>query len=224
MATVTAQMVKELREMTGAGPMDCKKALEQTDGDLKKAADFLREKGIASAVKKLGKGRTMNEGLIEVYQHNGSRMAVIVEVNCETDFVAKTDKFKLFARNVAKHIAGIKPQYVRREDVPQAVIDAEHLIQVNRAAEEEAEAKAEAEAAGKKWKPKPAEILAKIAEGRMSNFYGEIVLLQQPFFMDESKTIEQLLQEAVSELGEAIQIRRFTRYEIGEGAEATDGE
>jgi elongation factor Ts len=208
MATVTAQMVKELREMTGAGPMDCKRALESTDGDLKKAADFLREKGIASAVKKLGKGRTMNEGIIEVYQHNGSRMAVIVEVNCETDFVAKTDKFKTFARNVAKHIAGIKPQYVRREDVPQAVIDAEHQLQVNRAVEE-----------GKK-----PEIAAKVAEGRMNKFFEEIVLMQQPFFMDEDKTIEQLLQEAVSELGEAIQIRRFTRYELGEGAEATDGE
>lgn len=208
MATVTAQMVKELREMTGAGPMDCKKALEQTDGDLKKAADFLREKGIASAVKKLGKGRTMNEGIVEVYQHNGSRMAVIVEVNCETDFVAKTDKFKLFARNVAKHIAGIKPQYVKREDVPQAVIDAEHQLQVNRAVEE-----------GKK-----PEIAAKVAEGRMNKFFEEIVLMEQAFFMDETKTIEQLLQEAVAELGESIQIRRFVRYEIGEGAEATDGE
>lgn len=205
MATITAQMVKELREMTGAGPMDCKKALEQTDGDLKKAADFLREKGIASAVKKLGKGRTMNEGIIEVYQHNGARMGVIVEVNCETDFVAKTDKFKLFTRNIAKHIAGINPQYVRREDVPQAVIDAERQVQMNRAVEE-----------GKK-----PEIAAKVAEGRMNKFYEEIVLMEQPFFMDESKTVEQLLQEAVSELGEAIQIRRFARYALGEN---TDGE
>ena len=208
MATITAQMVKELREMTGAGPMDCKKALEQTDGDMKKAADFLREKGIASAVKKLGKGRTMNEGLIEVYQHNGSRMGVIVEVNCETDFVAKTDKFKLLARNIAKHIAGINPQYVRRDDVPQAVIDAERQVQLNRAVEE-----------GKK-----PEIAAKVAEGRMNKFYEEIVLMEQPFFMDESKTIEQLLQEAVSELGEAIQVRRFARYALGEGADSTDGE
>jgi elongation factor Ts len=224
MATITAQMVKELREMTGAGPMDCKKALEQTDGDMKKAVDFLREKGIASAVKKLGKGRTMNEGVIEVYQHNGARMGVIVEVNCETDFVAKTDKFKLLARNIAKHIAGINPQYVRREDVPQAVIDAERQVQVNRAAEEEAAAAAAAEAAGKKSKPKPPEILAKIADGRMNSFYGEIVLMEQPFFMDESKTIEQLLQESVSELGEAIQVRRFARYALGEGTDSTDGE
>jgi elongation factor Ts len=210
MATITAQMVKELREMTGAGPMDCKKALEQTDGDMKKAVDFLREKGIASAVKKLGKGRTMNEGVIEVYQHNGARMGVIVEVNCETDFVAKTDKFKLLTRNIAKHIAGINPQYVRREDVPQAVIDAEHKVQVNRAVEE-----------GKK-----PEIAAKVAEGRMNKFYEEIVLMEQAFFMDESKTIEQLIQEAVSELGEAIQIRRFARYALGEGTDAdnTDGE
>ena len=210
MATITAAMVKELREMTGAGPMDCKRALEQTDGDIKKAVDFLREKGIASAVKKLSKGRTMNEGVIEVYQHNGARMGVIVELNCETDFVAKTDKFKLLARNVAKHIAGINPQYVRREDVPQAVIDAEHQVQVNRAVEE-----------GKK-----PEIAAKVAEGRMNKFYEEIVLLEQPFFMDESKTIEQLLQESVAELGEAIQVRRFSRFALGENtdAEATDGE
>ncbi len=206
MATVTAQMVKELREMTGAGPMDCKKALEHTEGDIKKAVDFLREKGIASAVKKLGKGRTMNEGVIEVYQHNGARMGVIVEVNCETDFVAKTDKFKLFARNIAKHIAGINPQYVKREDVPQAVIAAEHQIQVNRAVEE-----------GKK-----PEIAAKVAEGRMNKFYEEIVLMEQPFFMDESKTIEQLLQESVAELGEAIQIRRFSRFALGEGLDSTD--
>lgn len=210
MATVTAQMVKELREMTGAGPMDCKKALVETDGDMKKAVDFLREKGIASAVKKLGKGRSMNEGLIEVYQHNGARMGVIVELNCETDFVAKTDKFKLLARNVAKHIAGINPQYVRREDVPQAVIDAEHQVQVNRAVEE-----------GKK-----PEIAAKVAEGRMNKFYEEVVLLEQPFFIDETKTIEQLLQESVAELGEAIQVRRFSRFALGEGtdADSTDGE
>ena len=210
MATVTAQMVKELREMTGAGPMDCKKALVETDGDMKKAVDYLREKGIASAVKKLGKGRSMNEGLIEVYQHNGARMGVIVELNCETDFVAKTDKFKLLARNVAKHIAGINPQYVRREDVPQAVIDAEHQVQVNRAVEE-----------GKK-----PEIAAKVAEGRMNKFYEEVVLLEQSFFMDETKTIEQLLQESVAELGEAIQVRRFSRFALGEGtdADSTDGE
>lgn len=206
MAAISAQLVKELREATGAGPMDCKKALEQTDGDMKKAIDFLREKGIASAVKKLGKGRTMNEGVIEVYQHNGARMGVIVEVNCETDFVAKTDKFKQFARSIAKHIAGINPQFVRREDVPQTLIDAEHQIQVNRAVEE-----------GKK-----PEIAAKVAEGRMNKFFEDIVLLEQPFFMDESKTIQQLLQEAVAELGESIQIRRFTRFALGEGVETED--
>src|SRR5262245_47024889 len=128
---ITAQMVKQLREMTGAGPMDCKRALQETSGDMQKAADYLREKGIASAVKKLGKGRSMNEGSIEVYQHFNKRMGVIVEVNCETDFVANTPKFKQFAKDIAMHISSASPEYVRREDVPEAVIAAEREIQTN---------------------------------------------------------------------------------------------
>lgn len=201
---ITAQMVKQLREMTGAGPMDCKKALQETNGDMQKAADYLREKGIASAVKKLGKGRTMNEGLIEVYQHFNKRMGVIVEVNCETDFVAKTERFKQFAKDIAMHISSANPEYVRREDVPEAVITAEREIQTNRAIEE-----------GKK-----PDIAQKVAEGRMTKFFQEIVLLEQPFFKDDEKTIEQLVQEAVADLGESIQIRRFARYGLGEGADA----
>jgi elongation factor Ts len=200
---ITAQMVKQLREMTGAGPMDCKRALQETAGDMQKAADFLREKGIASAVKKLGKGRTMNEGAIEVYQHFNKRMGVIVEVNCETDFVANTPKFKQFAKDIAMHISSASPEYVKREDVPEAVIAAEREIQTNRAVEE-----------GKK-----PEIAQKVAEGRMAKFFQEIVLMEQTFFKDDDKTIEQYLQEVVAELGESIQIRRFARYSLGENAD-----
>jgi elongation factor Ts len=136
MAEITAQMVKELREMTGAGPLDCKKALQENNGDLQKAADYLREKGIAGAIKKLGKGRVMNEGLIEVYQHFNKRLGVMVEVNCETDFVANTDRFRQFAKDIAMHIVSAGPEYVRREDIPAAVVSAEREIQKNRAIEE----------------------------------------------------------------------------------------
>lgn len=208
MAEVTAQMVKQLREMTGAGPMDCKKALQENGGDLQKAADFLREKGIAGAIKKLGKGRTMNEGTIEVYQHFNKRLGVMVEVNCETDFVAKTERFQQFARDIAMHIVSASPEYVRREDIPEAVIAAEREIQKNRAIEE-----------GKK-----PEIAEKVAEGRMTKFFQDIVLLEQSFFKDDEKTIEKLLQEAVAELGESIQIRRFNRFALGEGAASDSAE
>ena len=201
MAKVTAQMVKDLREMTGAGPLDCKKALEQTGGDLQKAADFLREKGIAKAKKKLGKGRTMNEGVIEVYQHFNKRMGVIVEVNCETDFVANTDQFQTFARDVALHISSMKPLYIKREDVPQAVVDAEKQVQMNRIKEEDPN--------------KPDNIIEKIVEGRMNKFFQEIVLMEQEFLKDDSKNIAQLLEETVSEIGESVQINRFSRFELG---------
>lgn len=204
MAEITAQMVKQLRDATGVGPLDCKKALEQFEGDMQKAADFLREKGLAKAAKKLGAGRTMNEGLIEVYQHFNKRIAVIVEVNCETDFVAKTSAFQTFAKDVALHIVSSAPQYVRREEVPQNVIDHERQIQTNRAIEE----------------GKPAAIAEKVAEGRMAKFYEEIVLMEQPFFKDEKKTVQQVLQEVVAEVGESIEIRRFARYALGEGTEA----
>lgn len=208
MAQITAQMVKELREMTGAGPLDCKKALEANDGDMEKAADWLREKGIAKAKKKLGKGRSMNEGVIEVYQHFNKRMAVIVEVNCETDFVANTDTFQTFARDIALQVSSMKAQYVTREDVPEEIVKAERDIQVKRAVEE----------------GKPQDIAEKVAEGRMNKFFQEIVLMEQEFLKDDSKTIAQLLEEAVSELGESIQISRFTRYELGQGDDDGDEE
>lgn len=197
---ITAQMVKDLREATGAGPLDCKKALELNDGDINKAVDYLREKGLAKAAKKLGAGRTMNEGLIQVYSHFNKRLGVIVEVNCETDFVANTEPFQNFARNVALHIANLAPEYVRKEDVPEAVVQAERELQTRRAIEE----------------GKPQNIAEKVAEGRMNKFYEEIVLMEQVFLMDDSKTVAEALAQTVAEVGESIQIRRFARFALGE--------
>jgi elongation factor Ts len=196
---ITAQMVKELREATGAGPLDCKKALEQNEGDLQKALDFLKEKGLARAAKKLGAGRTMNEGVIETYVHFNKRLGVMVEINCETDFVANTDRFQSFTKDVAMHIANMNPEYVRREDVPQAVIEAEKDLLKRRVIEE----------------GKPEHIAEKMVEGRLNKFLSEIVLMEQSFIKDDSKTINELLSEAVAELGESIQINRFSRYELG---------
>lgn len=203
---ITAQMVKELREITGAGPLDCKKALQANDGDMQKAIDFLREKGLAKAAKKLGAGRSMNEGVVEIYQHFNKRMAAIVEVNCETDFVAKTEQFQEFARDIAMHIASLRPEYVKREDVPEQVIAAEKDLQIRRAREE----------------GKPDNIAEKVAEGRMNKFYEEIVLMEQPFFKDDSKTIQQLLEETVAAVGESIEINRFSRFGIGEESSEDD--
>ncbi len=205
---ITAKMVKELREATGAGPLDCKKALTETNGDMQKAVDYLREKGIARANKKLGAGRTMNEGVIEVYQHFNKRMGVIVEVNCETDFVANTEAFRAFARDIALHIISLAPQYVRREDIPAEVIEHERAIQVARAIEE----------------GKPAERAAQIAEGRLNKFFEEMCLMEQSFYKDEKKTIQQLLQETVAEVGESIEIRRFARYVLGEDTQQDGGD
>lgn len=208
MAQITAQMVKELREATGAGPLDCKKALEQTDGNMQKALDFLREKGIAKANKKLSAGRTMNEGLIEVYQHFNKRMAVIVEINCETDFVAKNETFAQFARDVAMHIVGVSPKYIRREEIPAEELEHERKIQIARAIEE----------------GKPADRAEQIAEGRLNKFIEELCLMEQPFYKDEKKTIKQLLQETVATVGESIEIRRFARFALGENAEEASDE
>ncbi len=202
---ITAQMVKDLREATGAGPLDCKKALEASNGDVQKAIDYLREKGIARAAKKLGAGRTMNEGVIETYSHFNRRLAVIVEVNCETDFVGNTERFRAFARDIALQIANLAPEYIRREDVPEAVVEAERQLQIRRAVEE----------------GKPAAIAEKVATGRMDKFFQELVLLEQPFIKDESKTVAQLLSEAVAELGESVEIRRFARFALGQADDAS---
>lgn len=206
MAEITAKMVKDLRESTGAGPLDCKKALELNDGDMQKAVDYLREKGIAKAAKKLGAGRAMNEGLIETYLHFNKRLGVLVEVNCETDFVAATDAFKGFARDVALHIANLKPEYLRREDVPEAVVQAERELQKRRAMEE----------------GKPENIAEKMVDGRMNKFFEEIVLMEQRFLKDDAKTIEDLLKETVAEVGESIQISRFARFALGESEDTSE--
>jgi elongation factor Ts len=200
---VSAQQVKDLREATGAGPLDCKKALETTGGDIDKAIELLREKGLAKAAKKLNAGRTMNEGLIETYLHFNRRLGVMVEVNCETDFVAATEAFRGFVKDIALHIANLKPEYIRREDVPEAVVEAERQLQRRRALEE----------------GKPEHIADKIVDGRMKTFYEELVLLDQPFLKDDTKTVGELLAGVVSEVGESIEIRRFARFALGESAD-----
>ncbi|NLN29155.1 MAG: translation elongation factor Ts [Firmicutes bacterium] len=199
MATITPQMVKELRERTQAGMMDCKRALEETGGDMEKAVDYLRQKGLAAAAKKAG--RLAADGLVDAYIHPGGRVGVLVEVNCETDFVAKTEDFQELVRDIAMHIAAMRPEYVRREDIPAEVIEHEKRILASRAQEE----------------GKPEHIIEKIVSGRLEKFYSEVCLLEQPFVKDPDKTVGQLVQEAIAKLGENIQVRRFARFERGEG-------
>ncbi len=196
---VTAKEVKALRDKTGAGPLDCKKALEQHGGDLVAAAEFLREKALKDGIKLQGKGRSANEGVIGNYLHFDQRLAVIVEVNCETDFVAATDQFKSFAKDIAMHIANMNPQYVKREDVPEAQVAAESRLQMERALGE----------------GKPEHIAEKIVAGRLNKWYEEIVLMEQAFIKDDDKTITQYLQETVAEVGETINIGRFQRFKVG---------
>ena len=197
---ITAEQVKELRDRTGAGIMDCKKILVETDGNIEKAIELLREKGIAKAAKKAG--RVAAEGLVEAYIHNG-KYGALVEVNSETDFVATNDEFKQFVKDIAMHIAAAAPQYVKREDVPASIVNAEKEAQKQKALSE----------------GKPEAIVEKIVEGRMDKFYSEICLLDQPFVKDPDKTVGQLLTELISKIGENIVIRRFVRYERGEGIE-----
>lgn len=198
---VNASAVKELRERTGAGMLDCKKALEETNGDIDKAVDVLREKGLSAAANKAG--RTATEGTVESYIHAGGRIGVLVEINCETDFVGKTDQFKSFARDIAMHIAAANPLYVRREEVPTEALEKEKEI-----------LKAQALNEGK-----PEKIVEKMVEGRINKYYEEYCLLEQSFVKDPDKTISQLLNEKVSTIGENISIRRFARFELGEGLE-----
>ncbi|WP_019532566.1 translation elongation factor Ts [Paenibacillus ginsengihumi] len=201
MAAVSAALVKELREKTGAGMLDCKKALEEANGDIAKASELLREKGLAAAANKAG--RVATEGLVESYIHAGGRIGVLVEVNCETDFVAKTDQFREFVKDIAMQIAAANPLYVRREEVPQEALDKEREILKNQALNE----------------GKPAHIVEKMVEGRMGKYYEEVCLMEQSFIKDPDKTIETLLKEKVATIGENISIRRFVRFELGEGLE-----
>ncbi|MGO1818799.1 MAG: translation elongation factor Ts [Senegalia sp. (in: firmicutes)] len=197
---VTAAMVKELREKTGVGMMDCKKALVETDGDMEKAVELLREKGLSKVAKK--SDRIAAEGLIESYIHGG-RIGVIVEINSETDFVAKNEGFKDFAKDVAMQIAAQNPEFVSRDEVPSDKIEAEKKVLKQQALNE----------------GKPEKIVDKMVEGRIEKYYKEVCLMKQPFIKDSDKTIKDLLNEKISTLGENIKIRRFTRYEVGEGIE-----
>ena len=197
--SISASLVKELRERTGAGMMDCKKALAETGGDIEKASDYLREKGLAAAAKK--SGRIAAEGLVEAYIHGAGRIGVLVEVNCETDFVAKTDEFKNLARDIAMQIAAAKPEFVSREEVPTDAIEKEREILRAQALNE----------------GKPEKIVDKMVEGRIEKYYKEVCLLEQPFIKDSDITVKQLITDKIAKIGENINIRRFTRYELGEG-------
>ena len=197
----TAKDVMTLREMTSAGMMDCKKALTECNGDMEKAKDYLREKGLAAAAKKAG--RIAAEGIVDSYIHLGGKIGVLVEVNCETDFVAKTEEFKLFVHNVAMQIAAAKPTYISKEEVAQDEIEKEKEIL-------RAQAKNEP-------KPKPDAIIEKMVEGRIEKYYKEVCLLEQPYVKDPDMTVGQMLSEATAKIGEKISVRRFARYEMGEG-------
>ncbi len=196
---ISAEQVKELREMTGAGMMECKKVLEETEGNLEKATELLRERGVVKAAKKAG--RIAAEGLVDSYIHGDGRIGVLVEVNIETDFAAKNPEFREFVKDVAMQIAASKPEYVKREDVPEEVI-----------AKEKEVIKAQAMNEGK-----PAEIAEKMVAGRIDKFFKEICLLEQDFVKNPDMTVQQLLTEKIANIGENITIRRFVRFERGEG-------
>jgi len=196
--SISADEVKNLRELTGAGIMDCKQALAESKGDLEKAVEYLRKKGIAKAEKKAS--REAKDGLIEMYLHPGSKLGVMVEINCETDFVAKTDDFKRFSRDIAMQIAASNPLVVNRQDLSQEIIDKEMSIY-------------KAQVMNQK---KPEAIAEKIAQGKMDKFYQEVCLMEQSFVKDPNKTINDLTKELIGKLGENILIRRFVRFQLGE--------
>ena len=196
---ISLELIKELRERTSAGINDCKKALAETNGDIDKAADFLREKGLAAAAKKAG--RIASEGIVESYIHAGGRIGVLLEVNCETDFVAKNEVFRNFVKDVAMHIAAVNPQYISKEDVPAEDIEREGAVLRAQALNE----------------GKPEKIVDKMVEGRISKFYENYCLLEQPFVKDNDKKVIDVLNSLIATIGEKITVRRFVRYEKGEG-------
>ncbi len=198
MADISAKMVKQLREKTGSGMMDCKKALAECDGDMEQAVDFLRKKGLATAQKRAG--RAMTEGRIESYIHMGGKLGVMVEINCETDFVARNDDFREFAKNIAMHIAASNPLGIRSEDVPQDVVNKEKDIYRAQAAE----------------MGKPDNVLEKIVEGKLNKFFKDNCLLNQDYVRDPDITVSDLLNELIAKIGENITIKRFVRFQIGE--------
>jgi len=198
---ITAEAVRDLREKTGAGIMDCKKALSQNDGDIEKAITYLREKGLAAARKKAS--RAASEGLVSAYIHSGGKVGVLLEVNCETDFVAKTGGFEDLIKDISMHIAAMNPQYVRRAEVPAEVVEKEKEI-----------FRVQAKESGK-----PDHVIAKMVDGKVEKFYKDACLLEQPFVKNQDVTIEKLVMDAVAKLGENIMVRRFVRYKVGEGIE-----
>ncbi|GIW40393.1 MAG: elongation factor Ts [Candidatus Binatia bacterium] len=198
MSEIRAEQVRELREKTGAGMMDCKKALVETGGDMERAVVYLRERGLAAAAKKAG--RTAAEGVVGSYVHGGGKIGVLVEVNCETDFVARTDDFQQLVRDLAMQIAASQPRYVRREDVPESVRASELEIY-----------RAQAAQSGK-----PPAVVEKIAAGKLEKFYSDVCLLEQPFVKDPSRTVREVVADAVARLGENIVVRRFVRFQVGE--------
>ena len=203
--TITAEMVRALREKTGAGMMECKKALTEAGGDEEQAVEILRKSGLASAKKR--EGRIAAEGIVGSYIHMGGKVGVLVEVNCETDFVARTEDFQKFVKDIAMHICASEPLYVHKEDIPADVIEKEREI-----------ARGQAQADPKNAN-KPANIIEKMVEGRLEKFYTESVLLEQPFVKDQAITIGELVTQLTAKTGEKVSIRRFTRYKMGEGLE-----
>jgi elongation factor Ts len=203
MAEITGAAVKALREKTGAGMMECKKALTEADGNEEQAVEILRKRGMASAGKKAG--RVAAEGAVGSYIHMGGKVGVLVEVNCETDFVARTEEFQALIKDIAMHIAAAEPRYVTREEVPADLLDKEREITRAQIANDPKNAN------------KPEQVVEKIVEGRLNKFYEEAVLLDQPFVKDPAKTINELLTEKIAKTGERITVRRFSRYKMGEG-------
>jgi elongation factor Ts len=202
MADISAKLVKELRDKSGAGMMDCKKALKENEGDLQKAMDWLRQKGMASAGKK--SGRVATEGLVDSYIHTGGRVGVLVEVNCETDFVARREEFKTLVRNIAMQVAACpNVEYVSINDIPAEFVEKEKAVEMGR----------------EDLASKPEKIRAQIVEGRIGKRLKELCLLEQPFIRDQSITIEELVKQMIAQLGENIQVRRFNRFVLGEGIE-----
>lgn len=201
MSAITAEMVKQLRDKTGAGMMDCKAALAESGGDMEKAIEILRKKGLASAAKRAG--RATNNGLIGHYIHMGGKVGVLVEVNCETDFVARTDDFQTLAKEIAMHIAAADPKFVRREDIPAEVLEKEREIY-------------RAQFAGS---GKPANVIEKIVDGKLESYYAQVCLMDQPSVRDPNVTVQQMVSAATAKTGENVTVSRFCRFKLGENAE-----
>ncbi len=201
MSAISAESVRELREKTNAGIMDCKRALAESAGDMEKAVVFLREKGLAAAAKKATRGAS--DGAVSSYIHAGGKIGVLIEVNCETDFVARTEEFQALVRDLAMHIAASNPSFVSKDDVPEDAIEAERNIFRAQAAES----------------GKPANVVEKMVEGKVTKFFGDVCLLEQPFVKDPQRTVGQLVTDAIAKIGENIVVRRFARFQLGENSE-----